>query len=108
MEMVEVMERFTLSSDENGSHMCGYLFLLWLSVCGGSIVILTLVSLRKLLGFDPAKAVEGGTAGWYMRALPVPVVARPSNAWLRGLFDFEILATCNSSLISLNLAYQWN
>jgi hypothetical protein len=30
------------------------------------------------------------------------MVARPSDAWLRRLFDLEILATHNSSLISLN------
>jgi hypothetical protein len=53
----------------------------------------------KVAEFDLAKAVEGGKAGWYAQVLPVP-----SDAWLRGLFDLEILATRNSSLISLNLA----
>jgi hypothetical protein len=55
-------------------------------------------------GFDLAKAVEGGTARRYGRALPVLVVARPSYSWLRGLIDLGILVTHNFSLISLDLA----
>jgi hypothetical protein len=50
------------------------------------------------------KAVEGGMARRYRKALPVPLVAKPSDAWLQGPFDSEILVTHNSSLISLNLA----
>jgi hypothetical protein len=49
----------------------------------------------KVPWFDLAKAVEGRTAGWHGQALLVPVVARPSGAWLCGLFDLEILATRN-------------
>jgi hypothetical protein len=55
-------------------------------------------------GFDPAKAVEGGTARRYGWALPILVVATPSYAWLRGLIDLGILVTHNFSLISLDLA----
>jgi hypothetical protein len=58
----------------------------------------------KVACFDLAKAVEGGMEWRYGRALPVPLVARPSDAWLRGPFDLEILATNNSSLITLSLA----
>jgi hypothetical protein len=34
--------------------------------------------------------------------LPVLVLAKPSHAWFRGLFDLRELPTCISSLISFN------
>jgi hypothetical protein len=57
----------------------------------------------KVAWIDIMEAVAGGTAAWYGCALPVPLVAKPSGAWLCGLFDSGILATCKSSLLALIL-----
>jgi hypothetical protein len=44
----------------------------------------------------------GGMGARYGRALPIPVLTRPFDAWLRGLFDLRELATHKFSLIILN------
>jgi hypothetical protein len=59
----------------------------------------------KVTCFDLAKALEGGTAGWYGQALPVPLVARPSEACLQDLFDLGLLETRDSSSICLILCH---
>jgi hypothetical protein len=58
----------------------------------------------KVAWVDPTEAVACGMAAQYGLAAPVSVLAKASNAWLRGLLDLEILATYKSSLISLNFA----
>jgi hypothetical protein len=50
------------------------------------------------------EAVVASMDARYERALPVPLLAKASVAWMRGLFDLGILATPKSSLISLNFA----
>jgi hypothetical protein len=58
----------------------------------------------KVAYVDLMEAVVAGMAARYGRALPVPLLAKASLAWIRGLFDLGILATRKSSLISLNFA----
>jgi hypothetical protein len=48
MNMVVEMQWFPLSSDKMDVTSAGDS--LWLSICGGSVMILTLVPLQKLLG----------------------------------------------------------
>jgi hypothetical protein len=52
------------------------------------------------------EAVACGMATCYEQVAPVPVLAKASGAWLRGLLDLGILATRKSSLISLNFVYK--
>jgi hypothetical protein len=56
----------------------------------------------KVAWVDLTEAVAGGTDARYGQAAPVPVLTKASGTWLRGLFDFGILATRKSSLIRLN------
>jgi hypothetical protein len=58
-------------------------------------------ALMKIAWVDPTEAVEGGTAARYGRALPVLVLTKASDAWLRGLFDLIVLETHKSLLICL-------
>jgi hypothetical protein len=60
----------------------------------------------KVSWVDLTEAAAGGTAAQYGRALPIPVLARASDAWLRGLFDLRELVACKSSLISLNFSHK--
>jgi hypothetical protein len=53
----------------------------------------------KVAWINLTKMVVGGMGARYGRALPIPVLTRPFDAWLRGLFDLRELATHKFSLI---------
>jgi hypothetical protein len=87
--MVMEMQRFPLSSGEMDLEsvvaLSALAICLWRLCCDFDLGPFT-----KVACFDLAKVVEGGTTAWYGRALPVPVVAKPFDSWLRGPFDLGI------------------
>jgi hypothetical protein len=56
----------------------------------------------EVVWVDLTEAVAVGMTARYVRAMPVSMLAKASGAWLFGLYDLGMLATCKSSLISLN------